>query len=514
MKNFLLTLLLFISLALIIACNNADHQKNSQKDNDFPGLLFKSSDEKLNEIFNWASNQALAYSFKDDPVGLWYEASLPGREAFCMRDVSHQALGAHFLGLEDFTRNMLYQFAKNISESKDWCSYWEINRYGNPAPVDYLNDDEFWYNLPANFDVLDCCYRMFIWSGDRDYLTDSVFINFYRRTIYDYVERWALNPGNIMSRPRLMNIHGELDPGRRFMLARGIPGYNEGDQGYRLGIDLLTTEYRAFISYALLQQYSGNYAEAQQFRGKAAEVHDLIDSEWWEKKSGTYYTHINKDGLLENNVNERIDLGTQHYMLYWDACTDSLKLNSVISHLVDNLPGESIGLIEYQSHLPEILYKHGMNDLAYNQLLYVYESERREYPEASFSVVGAIVNGLMGIELIANTPDLALTQGHYVDRYIRTLPGLIPGTAWAELKNIPVRANIISVRHEGLNKTILTNDSGPSLIWRAGFQGSYDHLIVNGEKIAANTEYYNNHQISWVRIIVGAGERIAVGVPD
>ena len=297
MKNFLLTLLLFISLALIIACNKADHQKNSQKDNDFPGLLFKSSDEKLNEIFNWASNQALAYSFKDDPVGLWYEASLPGREAFCMRDVSHQALGAHFLGLEDFTRNMPYLFAKNISESKDWCSFWEINRYGNPAPVDYLNDDEFWYNLPANFDVLDCCYRMFIWSGDRDYLTDSVFINFYHRTVYDYVERWALNPGNIMSRPRLMNVHDELDPGRRFMLARGIPGYNEGDQGYRLGIDLLATEYRAFISYALLQQYSGNYAEAQQFRGKAAEVHDLIDSEWWDKKSGTYYTHINKERL-------------------------------------------------------------------------------------------------------------------------------------------------------------------------------------------------------------------------
>jgi len=31
-------------------------------------------------------------------VGYWYEAALPGREAFCMRDVSHQSIGAETLG--------------------------------------------------------------------------------------------------------------------------------------------------------------------------------------------------------------------------------------------------------------------------------------------------------------------------------------------------------------------------------------------------------------------------------
>jgi len=118
-------------------------------------VTFQSSDVDLNKMFEWAKKQALAYAFKDDPVGLWYEAALPGREAFCMRDVSHQSMGAHVLGLELYTKNMLREFAKNISESKDWCSYWEINRYGLPARVDYSNEDAFWYNLPANFDVLD-----------------------------------------------------------------------------------------------------------------------------------------------------------------------------------------------------------------------------------------------------------------------------------------------------------------------------------------------------------------------
>src|SRR5215471_13472225 len=62
-------------------------------------LDFDTSDANLNTAFAWARRQALAYAFRGDPVGDWYEAALPGRQAFCMRDVSHQAMGAHALGL-------------------------------------------------------------------------------------------------------------------------------------------------------------------------------------------------------------------------------------------------------------------------------------------------------------------------------------------------------------------------------------------------------------------------------
>ena len=60
-------------------------------------LVLSSSDAQLVEGFNWAKQQALAYAFDGDPVGPWIEASLPGREAFCMRDTAHQAMGAHAL---------------------------------------------------------------------------------------------------------------------------------------------------------------------------------------------------------------------------------------------------------------------------------------------------------------------------------------------------------------------------------------------------------------------------------
>src|ERR1700683_4950892 len=117
-------------------------------------LELRSSDTRLVQSFNWAKQQAMAYVFDGDPVGPWYEAALPGRRAFCMRDVSHQVAGAQALGLSKYTHNMLRRFAENISASKGWCSYWEINYLNHPAPIDFKSDEEFWYNLPANFDVL------------------------------------------------------------------------------------------------------------------------------------------------------------------------------------------------------------------------------------------------------------------------------------------------------------------------------------------------------------------------
>ncbi len=157
-------------------------------------LDFASSDARLVDSFRWARQQALSYVFDDDPVGPWYEASLPGRHAFCMRDTAHQADGAQALGLTRYNHNMLRRFAENIAASRDWCSYWEIDRLNRPAPVDYKSDAEFWYNLPANFDILDTCYRMFLWTGDRSYIEDPVFLNFYERTITDYTKRWDLTP--------------------------------------------------------------------------------------------------------------------------------------------------------------------------------------------------------------------------------------------------------------------------------------------------------------------------------
>lgn len=87
-------------------------------------LSFQSSSARLNQGFQWAMRQALSYVHSGgDPVGYWYEAALPGREAFCMRDVSHQSSGAEAMGFSAHNLNMAQKFARSISESKDYCCY-------------------------------------------------------------------------------------------------------------------------------------------------------------------------------------------------------------------------------------------------------------------------------------------------------------------------------------------------------------------------------------------------------
>ena len=205
--------------------------------NNIGTIGFTSSDSALNEGFAWAKEQALAsVHHGEDLVGLWYEAALPGRDAFCIRDVCHQANGAHALGLEHHTKNMLLRFVQSIAASRDYCCFWEIDKNYRPAPVDYKSDKDFWYNLPASFDLLAGCLRMYKLTGDPDYIESDDFLRFYRLTMNNYIQTWDTNGDGIPEGSGTI---------------RGISSYteNEGFQYIQM-LDLLASESAALNAYA------------------------------------------------------------------------------------------------------------------------------------------------------------------------------------------------------------------------------------------------------------------------
>jgi hypothetical protein len=473
-------------------------------------LELKTSDTALAGAFEWARRQALGYAFSGDPVGDWYEAALPGRQAFCMRDTAHQSLGAHMLGLAGHTRNMLHKFAENVSESKDWCSYWEINREDAPAPVDYLDDAHFWYNLPANFDVLDACYRMYTWTGDRSYITDPAFLNFYRRTAHDYVERWDLGLDRIMTRQRIINIRGRFDSANRFQKNRGIPSYDEGDPNFVVAVDQLAAQYAGYLAYARFQQLRGDQAEAEAFLSRARELKSFLNRVWWDTKAQSYYSRLNLDYQLEGH-------GPNLSVLYYGAAENGPKSNSVLNELLRTINERVAVGVERQSHFPEVLYRYGKSDAAYTQILDLMREgkNRREYPEVSYAVIGAITSGVMGIELDASEPENALRDSLYVDGTVTTLPRLTAATAWAELDHIPIRANELNVRHDGMNKTTVENVRGPSLIWRACFPASLNTLQVDGKVLQARRHVTAAGQtVSCAAVDIGSEEKRTAQTQD
>jgi hypothetical protein len=101
-------------MSLLTACGTKNSPDLLSRPAD--SIRISSPDTALVNIFNWAQKTSNGYVGDDnDPVGPWYEAALPQREAFCIRDVSHQCIGAEILWQGKQNLNMFRKFVENIS---------------------------------------------------------------------------------------------------------------------------------------------------------------------------------------------------------------------------------------------------------------------------------------------------------------------------------------------------------------------------------------------------------------
>lgn len=460
-------------------------------------LEFESSDTRLAQAFAWAKTQALAYAHGDsDPVGPWYEAALPGRDAFCMRDVTHQTTGAAALGLYAQNRNMLERFAAAVSPGRDWAGYWEIDKLGHPSAADYANDNDFWYNLPANFDVLDGIVRMWRWTGDSSYLDDAAFRRFFRATATDYVAAWGLQPELILKRPRLMN---QRLPQGKFIEARGIPSYSEGEKDFNVGVDLLAAEYRAFESLRFLATRSEDMEAAQSYADTATKLRWIVEHKAWSEKERHFMGFFSQDGSTHGSGDAMV--------LYFGATKDPSHIRAALSYIESEPYLKNIG-IEEESYLAQIFYRYGEKNAAYERILDLTraDKERRDYPEVSFSVIGAMVTGMMGVEV----DEAGGAEGSLV----HSLSRLLRESDSATLRGLRVQDKLVDLEHDGNRKSVLTNRSKGTIHWEAAFPGRVPVLMVNGKKVRATVSADALlSPVSWIVADVPAGATVSVMRP-
>lgn len=453
----------------------------------FRKATFSSTDSALTDTYRWARDMASRYVHDgNDPVGLWYEAALPGRDAFCMRDVSHQVIGACILGLDRHNANMLGKIASNISESKDWCSYWEIDRLDRPAPCDYGNDKEFWYNLPANFDVVRACHEAYEWTGDSLYLTDPAFTGFYKLTTHDYADRWALTPDSIMSRRRFMNTPEPFDRKNGFHTCRGLPSYAENFSGITVAVDLLGALKQGYTAYGKMCRLTGDLDEAAFADRRSAAYDDIIERRWWDgknKRYNTYYTETN-----EFHRGEGIP-----YLLLIDAVGQRERAAASVADVLSRSWN-----VENFSAFPAFLFRMGYSDEATSILTGLPAMKRSDYPEVSFGALEGIFCGVMGIRPSAS--DNSVSTCYRGDE-----------SSISEVKDLPMLGGMINVRHEGRQKSTLTNNTSSSLRWKASFVGEKSNLYADGRKIAVkkDKDVAGNTLISGV-VEIRPGETVTI----
>jgi hypothetical protein len=404
-----------------------------------------------------------------------------------MRDTSHQAAGAEVLGLSRHNRNMLLKFARGISKSRDWCSFWEIDRWDRPCPVDYENDSDFWYNLPANFDVLYACWRMYLWTGNRDYIEHPDFDRFYALSTEAFVKVWDHDGDGIP------DTAGE-DYGRR-----GVAGYDESRFSRSRVItaaDTAAALARAYLSYAAMCSLRGRTEQEEIYRRKGTALLDKLDREFYTEDHAYAYG-LDKDRQLVYDVNEKqeIYVSPSAGLLYWDAIRDLDRIPRLLDRYAEQMPRAHI---EGLSHYPELQWRYGRDGEALDSLRRLMDPAlpRKEYPEASFCTVGAVATGLMGIDPEAR------------ENRVATCPALA-GIAWAELNGVPVLGRLVSVFHRGGGSTVFSLDEGEGLVWRCRFRGR-GKISVRGRdtKTEPGIDVYTGGPYVYADIPVRPGESV------
>lgn len=489
-KSFLLLLLMGRLLSITLA----------------QGVHFNSSDTALVRAFDWAKSQALRYKgTTGDPVGPWYESALPPRDAFCMRDVSHQAIGGAILGLDAENKNMLTLFAKNISAAKNWCSYWEMNKHGVPAPADYRNDKEFWYNLTANFDVLDATWRLAAWTGDSGYYQAPVFRYFQQQTADAYIHDWVLQPDSLLVRPTHPNAPIPFNEKDAFHRCRGLPSYSEGIRNIKMGVDLVAALYRGLQTYSMILKQRGQTGAAAAVARRAERYRQHLENDWWSDSLGRYHTWYSTDdhfGLGEGET----------FLLWFDALHDTARIRRTIDHLVSTQWN-----MENNSYLPYLYYREGFWDTARRALLHDADpaTKRREYPEVSFGVVQAVVLGLMGVEPLPGKREVT-TLYRYRSTGTATTADRDSGSDSAWLTDLPILGTTLDIRHSSSFETTVANTGHRHLSWRAQFYGSYRVAYINSDSLqmSQRTDKWGR-VISYVSLPMLPGWKVTVRVrPD
>ena len=75
---------------------------------------------------------------------------------------------------------------------------------------------------------------------------------------------------------------------------------------------------------------------------------------------------------------------------------------------------------------------------------------------------------------------------------------------WLQVEQLPMGDHELTLRHDGLNRSKLTNTSKQSLEWEVWFYGDYPTLIVDGQSVPAEHKLVNGQRVSYVTVTLAA----------
>ncbi|MFF2616832.1 hypothetical protein [Kitasatospora sp. NPDC058046] len=484
--------------------------------------VISSSDPEAVALFDWAKAKANSWVQQAGATGVLdqdenhpggtgtttydatYWAGYPFRSAFYSRDFAHQLVGAHLLGLDAENKTMLRGFAASATEVNKLYPVWALNfdarSYG---AIDYRSPDRFVRELPAPFELVQQAGEAYRWTGDRDYAEDPGLGRYVRNTLGPFI---AARPGPVD------NGGVPIPQATSRSIFAGTASYAENaTRTYAEAGDAVGAQYQAYLSAAALADARGDAASAAGYRKAAEQLRTYVNSTWSVDGSqpgevvhgydtaGKPITGWGYEASVLMPVKGLLDPGPRR-----DAQLAAIDA-------ADSGPERSANLEAY-TYLPDAFFANHDGSTAWKWMRHVYESVGEphvsgamlngDYPEVPFTLLAQTVQGLLGV-----TPDAA---GHALS----TTPQLPASMGWLQVAGIPVGGGTVTVRHDGAQRSTVTNTGTEPVTWEARFPGQLARATVDGEQREARTTTVDGTTYTSITVTLAPGRSATATVTD
>lgn len=423
----------------------------------------ESSMGDLAESFDWASARAREWvqTGKDPGYRPSYWAGLTDRPMFYSRDLAHQMLGAHLLGLDAENLAMLRHFAGSATRARRWYPLWAFNFDGTPAAIDYRSDDDFVREIPAPFELVEKAVEQYRWTGDKRFLSAPELASFLRTTMTLFVEAHD---------PLGTGIAGEAGTGDIFA---GTATYNEVARPpyLRVAADGLASQWAAHRALGALGDGLTDPGNARWNRERAEHLEDLFSAGWWLPADGHYATGFTSAGPVGG-----FGLESTWFPAVKGIMRADERARSHLAFLRAAAESHPPANIEAITYLPEAFLRYGWDAEALGWIRHLAAS-RADYPEVPFTHVAHVAVGLTGLAP-GPAPDTVRTRSH------------VPADQWLAVDAVPIGNSTIGVRHEGRESTELWVTAGAGVTWSTTWDGgnATTAVVPNGSRVRAGAD--------------------------
>ncbi|MFE6056979.1 RICIN domain-containing protein [Kitasatospora sp. NPDC056446] len=481
-----------------------------------------SSDPEAVALFDWAKTKANSWVQQAGTTGVLdqdenhpggtgtttydttYWAGYPFRSAFYSRDFAHQLVGAHLLGLDAENKTMLRGFAASATGTNGLYPVWALDFDARSyAAIDYRGPTRFVRELPAPFELVQQAGVAYRWTGDRDYADDPALGTYVRNTLGPFIAR---HPGPVD------NGGLPIPQATSRSIFAGTASYAENaTRTYAEAGDAVGAQYQAYLAAATLADARGETTTAAGYREAADALRSYVNSTWsvdgrqpgevvhGYDTTGAPVTGWGYEASVLMPVKQLIDPGPRR-----DALLASIDA-------ADSGPERSANLEAY-TYLPDAFFANHDGTTAWKWMRHIYESVGEQhtsgqmlngdYPEVPFTLLSQTVQGLLGVEPDAASGTLATTS---------RLPAAM---GWLQVADIPFGSGTVTVRHDGGQRSTVTNTGTADLTWEARFPGEHTRVTVDGRPREARTKAVDGVTYTYATVRLAPGRSATVTATD